>query len=347
MPKIPRYCNLFTRRLLRKPEWDTRRLARPNEYKNNNYCQPPKVMNRLRLALTVGLLSLISPILAGTGPELQPGPSPTEDENKNSTELFAYETVYTGKSDFKDYGGRFGDGDSLYNDFSYAHRFHITGNWYFRLGVEYERFDFGGSDNGLPDHLQTIHALLAYEYIFHDHAGAGLEIDPGPYFQNHITGDSIDVPWKVWVTFPLKKDKIFAVIGAGGSIYSNPIVAPGGGLIWLFTDKFRLEGVFPKPALVYNLNDDWEFRLAGNLFFESYRTDNVITPERKLQVHNAVVQYSEERVGLQATYSHFKPFDITLSVGAPVSPDSDFFRAEPAVKTDPAPYGRLAVEAKF
>ena len=303
-------------------------------------------MNSLRLALTVGFLGLISPVLAGTGPELQPAPSPTE-EDKNSTELFEYETVYSGKSDFKDYRGRFGDGDSLYNLINYAHRFHITGNWYLRAGVEYERFDFGGTDNGLPEHLQTIHALLAYEYIFKDHAGAGIEIDPGPYFQNDISGDSIDVPWKVWVTFPLKKDKIFAVIGAGGSIYSNPIAAPGGGLIWLFTDHFRLEGVFPKPALVYNPNDDWEFRLAANLFFESYRTDDVITPARKLRVRNAVVQYSEERVGIQATYSHFKPLDITLDVGCMFQREFDFFRADASVKTDPAPYVRLAVEAKF
>jgi hypothetical protein len=304
-------------------------------------------MNSLRLALTVGFLSIVSSGLAGPEPQLQPAPSPSEDENKNSTEIFNYETTYTGKSDFQDYGGKFGEGDSVYNDFSYAHRFHITGNWYFRAGVEYERFDFGGTDNGLPDHLQTIHALLAYEYIFKDHAGAGVEIDPGPYFQNDITGDSIDVPWKVWVTFPLKKDKIFAVIGAGGSMYSNPVAAPGGGLIWLFTDHFRLEGVFPKPALVYNPNDDWEFRLAGNLFYESYRTDDVITPAAKLQVHNAIVQYSEDRVGVQATYSHFKPFDITLDAGCMVRRYFDFFRAEAGAKTDPAPYVRLAAEAKF
>src|ERR1700675_4203830 len=126
----------------------------------------PKVMNSLRFALIVGFLSLISPVLAGDNPQLQPGPSPSEDENKNSTELFSYETIYTGKSDFKEYGGAFGEGDSLYKTFNYAHRFHITGNWYFRAGVEYERFDFGGSNNGLPDQLQTIHALLAYEYIF-------------------------------------------------------------------------------------------------------------------------------------------------------------------------------------
>lgn len=303
-------------------------------------------MTSIRIAFTALFISAVSSAFAGTPELLQPAPSPSEEE-KNSTEIFNYETVYTGNSDFKDYRGRFGDGDSLYNDFSYAHRFLITGNWYFRAGIEYERFDFGGTDNGLPDHLQTVHALLAYEYIVHDHAGAGIEIDPGPYFENDVTGDSIDVPWKVWVTFPLQKDKIFAVIGAGGSIYSNPIVAPGGGLIWLFSDHFRLEGVFPKPALVWNPNDDWEFRLAGNLFFESFRTDDVLTPAAKLRVHNAVVQYSEERVGVQATYSHFKPFDLTLDVGCTFRRNFDFFRAEAEVKSDPAPYVRFAAEVKF
>src|SRR2546428_72048 len=150
----------------------------------------PNLMKSLRLALTVVFLGLISQLLAGTEPDLKTAaPSPT-DENKNSTEIFNYETVYTGNSDFKDYRGKFGDGDSLYNDFSYAHRFLITGNWYLRLGVEYERFDFGGTNNGLPDHLQTLHALLAYEYIVHDHAGAGIEIDPGPYWPKHANGNT-------------------------------------------------------------------------------------------------------------------------------------------------------------
>src|SRR6266568_5924330 len=302
-------------------------------------------MKNIRLFFMSVFLSAAASAFAGPATfEAQSSPTPADE---NHRELFDYELDYTGNSSFFDDHGKFGNGSSLYNDFSYAHRFLITGKWYVRTGVEYERFDFDGTNNGLPDHLQTVHALLALEYVVHDHAGAGIEIEPGPYFQNNVTSDSIDVPWKVWVTFPLKKDKIFAVIGAGGSIYSNPIIAPGGGLIWLFTDHLRLEGVFPKPALVYNPSDNWEFRLAANLFFESYRTDDVITPARKLQVHNAIVQYSEDRVGVQATYSHFKPLDITLDVGATIRSDFDFFRAEAEVKTKQAPYVRLALEAKF
>ncbi len=302
-------------------------------------------MKRIRLFFIS--LFLIAGVSAIAGPptyEAQPLPTPADE---NHRELFDYELDYTGNSSFFDDHGKFGNGDSLYNDFSYAHRFLITGKWYFRAGVEYERFDFDGTNNGLPDHLQTVHALLALEYVVHDHAGAGIAIQPGPYFQDKITGDSIDIPWKVWVTFPLKKDKIFAVIGAGGSIYSNPIIAPGGGIIWLFSDHLRLEGVFPKPALVYNPSDDWEFRIFGDLFYESFRTDDVITPERKLQVHNAVVQYSEDKAGVQVTYSGLKPFDIALGGGVTVRRDFDFFRAEASAKTNPAPFVKFEVKAKF
>src|SRR5215467_1752585 len=180
MPKNPAEWQsriaLAARAGIRYTEFD-----RELRIQNRQLLPPPKLMNRLNLALTVAFLSLVSLAYAEPEPELKAAlsPAPT-DENKNSTELFNYETVYTGKSDFQHYDGRFGDGDSLYNDFSYAHRFLISGNWYLRLGVEYERFDFGGDNgsnhlsptglvlggnNGLPDHLQTIHALIAYEYI--------------------------------------------------------------------------------------------------------------------------------------------------------------------------------------
>src|SRR6266853_1277344 len=241
-------------------------------------------------------LGVATSVFAGTPTyEVQPSPTPTEE---NHRDLFDYELDYTGNSSFFDDHGKFGNGNSLYNGFSYAHRFLITGKWYFRAGVEYERFDF-------------------------------------------------DIPAKAFFTFPLKKDKIFAVIGVGFALNQNPIVAPGGGIIWLFNDHLRLEGVFPEPALVYNPWDNWEFRIFGNLFYESFRTDDVITPERKLQVHNAWVQYSEDRVGVLAKYSGFKPFNIKLGGGCTVKRDFDFFRAEASAKTRPAPYVQVEIEARF
>src|SRR6058998_2796265 len=157
-------------------------------------------MKRIRLFFIS--LFLVAGVSAIAGPptyEAQPLPTPTDE---NHRELFDYELDYTGNSSFFDDHGKFGNGDSLYNDFSYSHRFLITGKWYFRAGVEYERFDLGGTDNGLPDHLQTVHAQLALEYVVHDHAGAGIEIDHEPYFQNNVSR-SFDIPAKAFVTFQL------------------------------------------------------------------------------------------------------------------------------------------------
>jgi hypothetical protein len=274
--------------------------------------------------------------------EAQPAPPP---QDENSHDLFYYETTYTFRSDFEE--SKLGHGDSLYNDFSYDHRFLIKDKWYFRAGVEYERFDFDGTDNGLPDHLQAAMAHVALEYAVKNTAGAGIEIDPGFFFQDNVTRDAFDFPWKIFATFPLKKDKIFAVVAMGGALYQDPIVAPGGGLIWLINDKLRLLAVFPKPALVYQPNDDWELRIIGEINAASFRTDDVLTTEKKLQLHNAIVQYQEDRAGVQIGYSGFHPFKIIASGGVTVRREFDFFRANQSKRMDPAPYVRIAMEAKF
>ena len=303
---------------------------------------PNRTMKNIRVFFVSLLLGAASAIAGTATFELQPGPTPGEE---NSRDLFYYETTYTFRSDFKE--SKLGHGDSFYDDFSFDHRFLITGNWYFRAGVEYERYDFGGSDNGLPDHLQAAMAHVAVEYVVKGHAAIGIELDPGVYFQDRITSDAFDIPGKIFVTMPLKKDKIYGVIGLGGALYQHPPVAPGGGIIWLISDKFRILGIFPRPALIYQPNNDWDFRVTGELNYTSFRTDDVLTTERKLQLHNAIVQYSENRAGVQMAYSGFKPFKIIAGAGVTIAREFDFFRASEKKRIDPAPYVRVAMEAKF
>ena len=131
-----------------------------------------------------------------------------------------------------------------------------------------------------------------------------------------------------------------------GSLPGLP-VAPGGGITWLINNKLRLQAVFPRPALVYQPNDDWDIRALGELNFLGARTGEVHTTEQKLQLDNALVQYSEYRAGLQVGYSGFKPFKIIAGAGCTIQRNFDFFRAEQSKRTDPAPYIRIAAEARF
>ena len=114
-----------------------------------------------------------------------------------------------------------------------------------------------------PIICKPLPAHLAVEYVVKDFPGISIELDPGVYFQDQRQLGCLRYPGKAFVTFPLKKDKIFAVVGLGWGIYQDPPVAPGGGIIWLFSDKLRLQAVFPKPALIYQPNDDWDFRHHG------------------------------------------------------------------------------------
>ena len=290
------------------------------------------------------LVAGVTSALAGTATfEAQPSPTPADE---NSHDLFSWETTYTFESDFKE--SKLGNGNSLYDDFSYDHRFLITGKWYLRLGVEYERYDFDGTNNGLPDHLQAVYGHIAVEYVVKDFPGIGLELDPGVYFQDNATWNAFDVPGKVFVSFPLKKDKIFAVVGLGWAQFQDPPVAPGGGIIWLISDKLRLQGVFPKPALVYQPNDDWDLRIMGELNFTGFRTDDVVShTEHKLNLHDAVVQYSEDRAGAEVRYTGIKHLKLIAGAGVTVERNFNFIRAHQEKRTDPAPYVRVAAEVKF
>jgi Domain of unknown function (DUF6268) len=302
--------------------------------------------SRTLIVFTLTMLALagIAGVFGGTEPVMQLQ-QPASQERENSLDLSSYETTYTFDSDFEE--SKLGHGDALYNDFSYDHRFLITGRWYFRAGIEYERYDFSQNGNGLPNHLQALYGHLALEYVVHDHAGAAIELEPGIYFQDHISSNAVDVPGRAYVSFPLKKDKVFATVGFGWGQFQDPVVAPGGGITWLINDKLRLQAVFPKPALVYEPNDDWDVRLIGELNFLGARTDEVQTTERKLQLNDALVQYSEYRAGLQIGYSGFKHFKIMAGAGATIQRNFDFFRANQSKRTDPAPYVRIAAEAKF
>src|SRR4051812_30861010 len=266
-------------------------------------------------------------------------------EVETSRDIVSIEPTYTFSSDFKD--SRFGHGDSFHNDFSYDHRFQISGKWFFRAGLEYERYDFDGTENGIPDHLQAAYGKLAVEYVVNDFPGIMLEVDPGEYFQNQMSGDAFDFPIKGYVAFPLVKDKIYGIVGGAGGLFQDPSVAPGGGVIWIFNDTLKLLGVFPRPALIWQPNDDWQFKLLGELYYNSFRTDDVVTPAGNFHLHHALVQYSEDRAGVAVTYGGFKPFKISAEGGCTFLRDFDFYRSNQSVKADPAGYLRVAIEARF
>ncbi len=295
---------------------------------------------RILLSLLAFSLAVSSPVFAGD--VARASKAMVEPQSQNALDLFSLEWDYTGRSHFHDHD--LGSQDVSHSDFSYSHRFPIKGQVYFRTGVDYERFDFGGSTRaGIPSHLQSASAVFALEYVQENFAGAAIELHPGFYFEDDLRGNTFDIPIDIYTTFKINS-KLYITVGVAGALNYDPQIFPIGGIIWLISDKVRLEAVFPKPALIWTPQENWEFRALGEVLGGAYRLDRG-NPDRQLS--NAVVQYSEYRAGAQATYSGFKPFDLFAGAGYTFLRQFDFHRSVHDRNVDGAFYVKVGVEAKF
>lgn len=296
---------------------------------------PVKTIHGAVLSLLVACNSLA--LIAG---EIQQTEKPAE---KTAIDLLSYEFDYGTKSDFREKGGRLGGQDFLYNNINYGHRFLITGNWFFRAGAKYERYDFGASFAPVPSKLQSVCGVLAVEYVEQNFAGAALELYPGAYFENQIRSDCFDIPWDLYSAFKIKEKKLYGIIGASGAMYDEVPVVPIIGVIWITSDNTRAELVFPKTSLIYTPSDNWDLRLVAELTGGGYRTG----PNENRDLNRAVVQYWDGRATVQATYSGFKPLQIGLGVGYIFQRSFDYFRLHESFTTEGSAVVKVNIGAQF
>ncbi len=269
-----------------------------------------------------------------------------QDQTPASLDLFNADFIYTGPSNISGAALRARQ-DSTYSEFDYAHRFPITGNWYFRLGLEYERYDFAGAAAPLPDHLQGAFGIVAVEYVVHDFPAVELETHPGFYFENNVTGRNFDAPTTLFTTLKLYDTKVFGLAGVHYGELVWPTVSGFGGIIWLINDKWRLQAIIPHPSLVYDPNDDWECQLKAEINGDGFRLDE--SGRTPGTYTGAALRYTYDRVGLQATYKKWKPFSLTLGAGYNIQREFDFIHYGPDQKfrSSGAPYVEVSFGANF
>ena len=191
----------------------------------------------------------------------------------------------------------FGDQDALQTEIEAAHRFHLTGNFHLRLGLAYNRFDFGSTAAPVPDHLQSMAGVIGVDYMRGPYVGAFLHMRPGFYTEDHFDGSSFDVPMSFGRIFVLQEDKLYVLAGATSSFLRGKLpVLPLLGLIWLPSPNLRVMGVVPDPRIIYSPMKNLELWVGGELVGGSFRTDHddEIVP-RKLS--GTQVDYSDYRVG--------------------------------------------------
>ena len=241
----------------------------------------------------------------------------------------------------------FGNQDAFEFHVEAGHRFLLTGDFYLRLGVAYDRYEFGDTGAPVPLHLQSMAAVIGLEYMRGQHVGACFYAKPGFYTENDIGLNSFDVPMTFGSAIVVQKDKLYFFAGATTSFLRGKFpVLPLFGVIWRPSDTIRVMGLVPDPRIIYSPNKTLDIWVGGELGGGSFRTDSddSIQP-RKLS--GAQVDYSDYRAGFGVTYSPSNVFSVDLGAGYSLQRSFDFERAGEKYSADPAPYFRLAVKTKF
>jgi hypothetical protein len=282
----------------------------------------------------------------GRGQEAVDEPTVNSKDANVSLDLIELESSYTFESDLHR-NGSYGDQYSVQNSFSYGHRIFLSGHLYLHLGVAYDRFDFGATAAPVPEHLQSVAAVIGIDYMHNNDIGAFIQMKPGIYTESDFDGAAFDVPitlGRIWV---LQPDHLYLFTGATASFLRGRFpVIPIAGLIWEPNDQWKVLAMLPEPRVMYSPNQNWDFWVGGELSGGSFRTDrdNTIVPTR---LNGAQVDYSEYRVGGGFVYSPSENISFDLGGGYAIQRRFNFERADEDFKADPAPYVRVALKADF
>ena len=270
-------------------------------------------------------------------------PSPIVAVENVPRTIFETKTSYVFESALENFGNQ----DAFELQVEAGRRFLLSGDIYLRLGVAYQRYEFGQTGAPVPDHLHIFAAVIGVEYMRGQHVGACFYAKPGFYTENDVGLDSFDVPMILGSAIVVQKDRLYFFAGATTSFLRGKFpVLPLFGVIWRPSEKLRVMGMAPDPQIVYSPTKGLDLWIGGELGGGSFRTDgdDNIRP-RKLS--GAQVDYSDYRAGIGLTYSPSSNFTFDLGAGYSLQRSFDFERAGEKYSADPAPYFRLAVKTKF
>jgi hypothetical protein len=295
---------------------------------------------------------LAATAFAGPPSPAIPAPQTTEKLEPVPIDYVEIETAYTFESDFTNSRHDFSSQDSWQNEFEYGHRFLISGNWYLRAGVSYDRFDFSSTDAPLPIHLQSGAVVLGVDYMHGEDVGAFLQIRPGIYTEEHINSSAFDCPITLGRFWVLKTDQLYLLTAVRGSFLSSEFpVVPLVGLVWRPSKQWRVMAIPPEPRLIYSVNKQLDLwvggEIAGGAFRIDHHDDYLLRGGKTAKLSGAVLDYTDYRAGAGFTFSPTDKIDVDFSGGYSVQRNFDFNRADQSFRTEPAPYVKMEIHAKF
>lgn len=286
-----------------------------------------------------------TPALAGSAKEFKRYQEQAPAAPEIATDVLQVESSYVGSSDFRRGDGDLGSQDVVQASLRYDHRMPLNGPWYLKLGVLYERFDFGSSGAPVPNHLQAAAGVISLEYFEGDKVGFFIQSAPGVYFQNDISTGAFDAPTTIALAYPIfGGDRFYLVGGVSMSLLSEYPFLPIVGALWHISPEWELRAYLPRPRLIFKPGETLHFWAGGELTGGSFRTDSGVKPG---ELSEAVVTYYETRAGAGVTWKPCPTATVDLGAGWAFQRNFSFHRADEDYRLEGAPYVRVSVTTQF
>ena len=219
-----------------------------------------------------------------------------------------------------------------------------------RLGAGYHRFNFQGAGTfAVPRQLQSFNLILGADFQLGEAWLARLEIQPGFYAASaSLRGRDLNVPLTLGVSYFVSAD-LQLVAGLSMDLERKYPVIPAIGLRWKMSEKWVLDAILPTPRIEYSLTKDLTLYAGAKFDGGSYRTDGRFgTDHGNARLNNAVVDYTQVRVGGGASWKIGSSFTLEVEGGVVPISQLDYHRAHADFRSSGTPgYGAISLKAAY
>lgn len=142
----------------------------------------------------------------------------------------------------------------------------------FRLGLSYQRYDFGFSKAApIPDALQAENLVLGMDFSLFTSWLVRVEADPG--FYNDARSDrfkNFNVPFTLGGSYIASED-VQWVVGLGIDFNRQFPVIPAIGIRWQLNDNWVIDAVLPTPRIEFDWSQNLTLFLGADVDDGTYR----------------------------------------------------------------------------
>ncbi len=230
----------------------------------------------------------------------------------------------------------------------YVFGYALPGKPVFRLGVGYDRYDFGFAGPGfIPGALQSVNLVAGIDLRLSDFL-IRIEAQPGFYGDDRgFNAGDFNVPVILGASYLVSKD--FQWIA--GLYYnpnaSNPVMG-GIGFRWKMADRWTLNFVPPNPRIEFKATDDLTLYAGGQILSSTFRVNKNFggTPTRNYS--NALVDYTEVRAGAGASWKLSPKGALDMELGYMAYRNFDYHKVGDNFQTKSGSfYGQMGLKLSF